>query len=74
MLKGSILSYTMSCVQNLALTVKEAGITSKNMAGFHEAENKPINFPMEQKKRTLEKYTFLQKPAKDRVFLASPTA
>lgn len=51
MLKGSILSYTMSCVQNLALTGKEAGITSKNMAGFQEAENKPINFPMEQKKK-----------------------
>lgn len=65
----------MSCVQNLALTGKEAGITSKNMAGFQEAESKPINFPMEQKKkRTLEKYTFLQKPAKDRVFWASPTA
>lgn len=33
-LKGSILSYRMSCVQHLAAAVKQVGIASKKMAEF----------------------------------------
>lgn len=34
MLKGSILSYRMSCVQNLAVAEKQVGIVRKEMAEF----------------------------------------
>lgn len=34
MLKGSILSYRMSCVQNLAVAEKEVSIVRKKMAEF----------------------------------------
>lgn len=34
MLKGSVLSYRISCVQNLAVAEKQVGIVRKKMAAF----------------------------------------
>lgn len=60
-LKGSILSYTISCVQNLAVAEKpDRHCEEENgwIPSVREAENKPINFSMEKRKKTFLNFFF----------------